>query len=790
MRVALASYCMLTAMLGPGTANARDAPEPTSDPLADPLPAATPQARGTPAAEPVASVVQVVLNGNHLPAPIIIASEADELFLPADLISARQIRTASEFRTIGGRRFVSAASLKATSIDLDPTSDTLWIECAADCFQETLISARPIEQPDVSPVATGAFLNYDLFAQGGDIERRAGAFLEAGLFSSVGTGVTNFACTLWWSEDDCIRLDTTWTIDRPTSATRLELGDTTTGSASWGYPARFGGVRWGTDFSLTPDFITFPTPSISGDAILPGVVDVIINDTQRYATDVPAGPFTLTDLPVVTGAGSTQLVMTDVLGRQSMVTADYYTAPQLLKPGLKNWSVEAGFLRKDFGLSSSRYDEGFLAGRYAFGVTDHVTLEARSEISAAYEMAGASGTILNPALGIVQVSAAMSQSDGGTGTLVDLSHEWRSSSLSLGSSVNYSTKQFRQFGQGRPSARLTARTFASYTDSKLGAVSLSWTYQDERIRGDVSTFGVRYTRSLGPMSLNVSAIQLTGADDATIAALSITLPLSGGKSAGVGADYRNGSLGGDVRFRRSVAPAGGLGYSARVSTGMNDRYEGGIDYRTQAGDASAVISQIDSRTAGRLTVRGGAAVIDGIWVAAPSITNSLAVVNVGDQPGVEVYQDRQPMGRTNARGQIVLTRLRPFERNVLSFDPLDVGLEAGFDQTEAVVMPGLRTGHRVSFEVNQSRNVLAYIVRPDGMPVSSGGRIEDTDTGKTYPIGQDGRIYLADALSETRLKFISNKVICEARIELGPAPSPAPYEDVGDITCVPIGRLR
>lgn len=792
MRAAFASYCVLTAMLGAGAANAGEAPErsPTPEPLADALPATTLPTRGTPAAEPVASIVQVVLNGKQLPSPIIIASEGGELFLPAELVSARGIRAAGEFRTIGGRRFVSATSLNATLIDLDPASDVLWIDCAANCFQTAVISARPVEPPDMSPVATGGFLNYDLFAQGGSIERRAGAFLEAGFFSSAGSGVTNFACTHWRSENDCVRLDTTWTIDRPASATRLELGDTTTGATSWGYPARFGGVRWGTDFSLTPEFITFPTPSISGDAILPGVVDVIINDTQRYTTDMPAGPFTLTDLPVVTGAGSTQLVMTDVLGRQSVVTADYYTAPQLLKSGLQDWSVEAGFLRKDFGLSSSRYDEGFLAGRYALGFKDHITLEARSEISSAHQTAGASGTILKPALGIVQISAAMSQSDGDSGGLVDLRHEWRSSTFSLGSSINYSTDHFRQFGQGRPSARLTARTFASYTDSKLGSVSLSWTHRDERIQDDVSTLGVRYTRSLGRMSFNVSAMQLTGADDATIAAVSITMPLGGGNSAGVGADYRNGSWDGEVRVRRSVASAGGLGYSARASTGMTDRYEGGIDYRTQAGDAAIMFSRADDRTAGRLTVRGGAAVIDGVWVAAPSITDSLAVVNVGDQPGVKVYQDRQPLGRTNARGQIVLTRLRPFERNVLSFDPLDVSLDAGFDQTEAVVVPGLRTGHRVNFEINQSRNVLAYIVSPDGMPVSSDGRIEDADTGETYPIGQGGRIYLADARSKTRLKFIRNKVICEARIELGPPPSPAPYEDVGDITCVPTGRLK
>lgn len=788
MRVAFASCCLLMAMLGAGTASARDEPE--HNLASGPLPSSPRPQRGPDPAEPVASVVQIILNGERLPTPVVIAANAEDIYLPLELLSERRIEGAHNFRTIDGRKFVSASTLGPTSIDLDTTHDTLSIDCTADCFRRTLVSARPAERPEPSPVATGAFLNYDLFTQGGDTERRAGALLETGVFSSAGTGVANIACTHWRSEDDCVRLDTTWTIDRPSSATRLEIGDTTTGAGSWEAPARFGGIRWGTDFSLTPDFITFPTPSISGDATLPGVVDVIVDDTQRYSTNLPAGPFTLTDLPVVTGAGSTQLVMTDVLGRQSVVTADYYTAPQLLKPGLKDWSFEAGFLRKDFGLSSNRYDEGFVAAGYARGISDTLTFSARSEISTDHRSAGASGTILNPALGVFQASTAMSESDSGTGGLVDLRHEWRSATFSLGSSVSYTTDAFRQFGQARAPARMTARTFASYTDDRLGAVSMSWTHRDERIQDDFSTFGFRYTRPVGPMSLSVSTIHLTGADDKTIAAISFTMPLGGGASSSAGVDYRDGLVGGDLRFRRSVAPAGGLGYSALASTGTIDRYEAGLDYRTRIGDAAAVLSRIDSRTAGRLTLRGGAAIVDGTWVAAPSITNSLAVVTVGDQPGVQVFQDRQPVGRTDRNGQIVLTRLRPFERNVLSFEPGDVSLDVALGMTKAVVVPGLRTGHRVDFGVSRQRSVLAYIVDTDGAPISSEGEVADAHTGETYPVGQGGRVYLADARPVTRLRFVRNKVICEARIELARMPSAGPYEDAGDIACVPTGSLR
>lgn len=788
MRAALASWCVLSAIAIAGDASARD--EPTPDATTDPLVPSAHRRESDTEALPTLSVVQVVLNDKQLEQPAFIAIAAGEVFFPVDLLNDQNMPAMEQRTIIGGREFVPIASLNAEEVLFDADTDSLRIRCMADCFGETFISAAPEPSPPLSPVSTGMFVNYDIFALGGNKDRRAGALLEAGIFSGSGSGVTNIACTGDAIEENCVRLDTSWTIDKPEKATRLSIGDTTTGAASWGAPARFGGVRWGTDFSLLPDFITFPTPSLSGDATLPGVVDVIVNDTHRFTSDVPAGPFSMTDVPVVNGAGSAQLVMTDVLGRQSIVTADYYAAPQLLKPGLKEWSLEAGFLRENYGLRSNQYDEGFLAGGYAIGLTDRLTFGARSELSANQQSAGFSGAFLNPSVGVFQASVAMSQTAGTTGGLFDLRHEWRSSAFSLGSSLSYATDRFRQFGQTREPPRLTARSFANYSDETFGALSLTWTHRDERIQDDFSTLGLRYTKSLGTMSFNISALRLLGASDATIATLSLSIPLGGNTSSGVGMDYRDGRIGGHLRYGRSAPPAGGLGYYGRASIDDIDRYEAGADYRTRFGDAAAALSQVDDRAAARFTLRGGAALIDGMLIAAPSITDSLAIVTIGQEQGVHVFQDRQPVGTTDKHGRIVLTRLRPFERNTISFNPLDVGLDTAFATTEMIVVPGLRTGHRMEFGITQSRGVMAYIVDPDGAPISSQGRIADADTGVTYPIGQGGRVYIADAKSSTRLKFVRNRTICEAHIMLQPPFYSTPYEDVGNVICTPTSALR
>jgi outer membrane usher protein len=690
------------------------------------------------AGELVASVVQVILNGETLADPVIIALNRDEILLPHDFVRLRGLHNAENSHWLDGQEFVPASEIGAALIELDQRGDTLRIDCAADCFRKTVIPVRKADAPKLSPVKAGGFLNYDIFAEGGDTEHRAGALLEAGVFSAAGTGVATLACTRQHSEEDCVRLLTTWTVDRPSAATRLEIGDTITGAGRWEAPARFGGLRIGTDFSLRPDFITFPTPSVSGEAVLPGVVDILVEGGQQYLSEGPAGPFMLTDLPVVTGAGTAELILTDALGRQSVVTADYYTAPQLLKSGLSDWSLEAGFLRKDYGRADSEYEDGFVAAGYARGLSDQFTFEVRSTASQSFNTAGVSGAVSHPGLGVLQASTAVSEGRGFSGNLVDVSHEWRSSAFSLGSSVRYTTPGYRQFGQSRSLPRLTARTVASYSDERMGSLSLSWTHRDEREREDFSTLGIRYTRPLGAMFLNLSAMRVAGQNDATVAAVSLTLPLGGGTSSSISTDYRDGRMGGDARIRKSAPPAGGLGYSGQASTGGINRYEAGVDYRTQIGDASGILSRVENRTAGRLTLRGGAAVVNGTWVAAPSITNSLAVVTVGDQPGVQVFQDRQPVGRTDTRGRIVLTRLRPFERNIVSFDPRDVRIDRTIGVTDAVIVPGFRTGHQVDFNIGHSNSVLAYIVDMDGMPIASNGSLENADSGETYPIGQGG----------------------------------------------------
>jgi outer membrane usher protein len=149
--------------------------------------------------------------------------------------------------------------------------------------------------------------------------------------------------------------------------TRLRFGDAISGASSWGGVVRFGGVQWATDFSLQPGFMTSPRPGISGESSLPSTVELYVDNLLRMRREVPSGPFTIQDLPVINGQGDAQLVVRDILGREQVITKPFFTSSRLLKQGLQSYSYELGFVRRNFGIDSNNYGRLMAVGTHRLG---------------------------------------------------------------------------------------------------------------------------------------------------------------------------------------------------------------------------------------------------------------------------------------------------------------------------------------------------------------------------------------------------------------------------------------
>src|ERR1035437_8993641 len=134
------------------------------------------------------------------------------------------------------------------------------------------------------------------------------------------------------------------------------------------------------NFALRPDLVALPLPTVSGSAAVPSTVDVYVNNLKTLSQQVPAGPFQVTNVPVLSGGGTAPVVGRDAAGHQTQTSLPFYTTPKLLREGFMDFSVEAGLPRVQYGTASNSYlNDPVGSASLRGGLTDWLTVEAHSE---------------------------------------------------------------------------------------------------------------------------------------------------------------------------------------------------------------------------------------------------------------------------------------------------------------------------------------------------------------------------------------------------------------------------
>ncbi|WP_295813707.1 fimbria/pilus outer membrane usher protein, partial [uncultured Nitratireductor sp.] len=278
----------------------------------------------------------------------------------------------------------------------------------------------------------GAVLNYSLFASSNALfegtnelfQGVSGSF-DARLFSRLGALRQSFIAD--YSDGDLngfTRLNTTWSYSNPEHMLTFTAGDFVSGGLSWTRPVYLGGLQVRRNFSLRSDLVSLPLPSFSGTAAVPSTLEVYTQNARSYAGEVSSGPFQVVNLPVFTGAGEARVVLRDRLGRETVTTLPFYTSSMLLRQGLFDFSIEAGFPRRNFGIDSDDYDArlyGIASARY--GLTNWLTLEGHIEVGEDLVNGGAGVAFPLGAYGAASIAVAGSHHDGQTGGLINASLE-------------------------------------------------------------------------------------------------------------------------------------------------------------------------------------------------------------------------------------------------------------------------------------------------------------------------------------------------------------------------------
>lgn len=685
-----------------------------------------------------------------------------------------------------GEAYYALDALPGIASELDASAQTLAIQAPAALFPPTRRFARPaLPAPALSP--PGAFLNYDFVAQRLQGKTRLDGLIELGAFNGAGVGTATALARDLGERAHLIRLETTWTRDAPDALASFRAGDAVSRTGAWSLPVRFGGVQWATNFAVRPGFVTFPLPALSGESALPSTVDLFINDALRGRETLPPGPFTLPNLPVITGEGELRVVVRDLLGREQVLSERYYASPRLLRPGLADFAYQAGFLRNNFGLESNDYGRAFAAAAYRAGLTERLTGELSAELLREQQTAGASGTFLWDKLGVFTLSAAGSHSDRGNGALSSVEFERQSRSFSMNLRTQAASADFVQLGMsaGQRAPIRISEARAGFPIPGAGTVGLGYVERRHRDQPDVRLANLSYQVKAGAGSLLLSAfrVETLGGERRVERALAVTftLPLDGRTSASVGAVHQAGHGYGTVQVQRNLPAGEGMGYRLLAQSGTGELVQAGVSAQGAIGTYTAEAASSRGDMAYRLGAAGGIAWLDGSAFLTRRLSDSFALVRVGEYAGVQVYADNQPVARTDAQGRALVPRLRAYDRNLLRIEQADLPLEAEIGALEHEAVPYYRSGLVVSFPVRPARGALLRLVLEDGKRPPPGAQVQLDDRTERFPLGLDGEVYLTGLAATQRGRAEWNGRRCVFELQVPETHDPVPH--LGTVPC-------
>ena len=706
-----------------------------------------------------------------------------------DLQAWRLSPQASAIMAFEGADYVPLAAIAGLTYDIDERAQRLRLNAPAEAFTATHVGRKDARNPALSPRASGAYLNYDLTQRRAAGETDRFGFFEAAHFNAWGVGLTRGIAGAGPDGDDTVRLDSAWIHDRPQAMTRLILGDSISRGGMLGQNSRFGGIQFGRDFSLHPHQRTFPVPSLSGDASVPSTVDLFINDQRRQRTPVPAGPFQFDNPPVISGAGEAIIQITDPQGRTRLVTESFYVDPQLLRPGLSDYSVALGARRHRFGQTSSDYGGLLASGLYRRGLNDWLTGELHGELQDELYLLGAGATLIPGFPASLNVGLGLAGYRGQQGWLAELGLQHMGPRFNAAVRVSASDAALTDAAADGLIAR-ARRDLVVTAGRQFGRNGVSLLVLDRKplVGADFRLLDVGVTRSFrwgGLIRLSAFRRDADGAADTENGLrLTLSLPLGNRMTAsGTTEAISGGASQHSVQLQRSQPFGRGTGYRLRHEENeIGNRSVAEVQHRSAIGNHRLGIADSDQQTAYEVGTGGAVGWIGNTPFATRRVDDGFALVTLPGFANVDVYRENQQVATTNHHGRALIPDMRAYQTNRLRLDGQDLPLDAGVTSLQREAVPAFRSGTVVEFPVRKARGAAFRLRLPSGQPVPAAAAVRLASEQSLFRVGNEGRAYVEDlATGANRLTARWPGGNCRAEVVL-PQDAP-PLPELGDIIC-------
>ncbi|MGY2197029.1 fimbria/pilus outer membrane usher protein [Pseudomonas gingeri] len=715
-----------------------------------------------------------------------------------------------------GQLFLSASDLQAIGMKLPPSvsaevaldqlpglhseydshGQRLLLTVPADWLPAQFLGNRQAYPRTQALTSFGAMLNYDLYLNDTD---DAGTYLAAwnevrvfdtwGTLSNTGQYRRSFGANTGGGLDNgYLRYDTTWRYSDDERLLTYEAGDVVSGALPWSNSVRLGGVQLSRDFGVRPDLVTYPLPQFAGEAAVPSSVDLFINGFKSSSDNVQPGPYTLTNIPFINGAGEAVVVTTDALGRQVSTTVPFYVTSTLLQKGLADFSVAAGNLRRDYAQRDFGYGPGVTSGSLRYGLSDSFTLESHVEASSDLTLGGVGGNLRLGNFGVLNSAVSQSRFDGRQGQQVSLGYQYSSQRYSLSYQRLERHDQYADLTViDTPSISLSKRSEQVTASLNLDSWgSLGAGYFDIRAADDSRTrlLNLTWNRPLwGNSSFYLSANREIGDSNwAVQAQVVIPFDLNGSLSMSVERDKSGASLE-RVNYSRAVPSQGGVGYNLGYGHGQGPDYrQADLTWRLQSVQLQAGVygsSEAETRWA---DASGSLVWMDKQVFAANRINDAFVVVSTDGYPKVPVRYENQLVGETDKSGRLLVPWSSGYYRGKYEIDPLNLPANVQSPTVEQRVAVRRGSGYLLKFPLSRIVAASVELVDSHNQPLPLGANVIHEQTGAAAVVGWDGLVYLENLAKQNSLKVtLADGGTCRVQFAMQESAEQVPL--VGPLVC-------
>lgn len=667
-----------------------------------------------------------------------------------------------------------------------------------------------LAESDIDTPAQSALLNYRLGYAG--VRGAGGGNLSLAAEAAVAWRGWLFRNQSFHSHSSAdttsIRLETQAIRDDRENLRRLVVGDNVTPGLVLGSSVPFAGLTLSKAYALSPYLPRQPTVGYRGLAEFPSQVDFYVGNTLVLRQRVAPGPFDIQNFTYYGGQRDVRVVIRDVFGREQSIAYPFYFATRGLAAGLHDYSYQAGWVRAGLGTLSNDYGRFAFSAFHQYGFTDHWTLGLRTEGTARMVNGGGDAFLRTERLGVWALHAAAShdRDRDRAGHAVSFSHSFLRGEISTQVIWQAFSRHYAILSAG-VEPRLPRRDFSlnlGYATPALGSLNLGFTrlqLHDEPVAQSVSA---TYSRPfLARFNLFATLRRQLSEPRGTEVFVGVQYLPRNSQTAHLSASRDlQGVRTSSLQWGNQTPRGEGLGYSVNLQ-----RQEVGddtthlvaprLEWHTRAGTLGAEVTHLAGLSSGSTTgyslaLSGALVMASGRFDVSRPVADSFAIVEI-EPPlaGIMVYENSQEVGRTDARGRVLLPNLASYANNFASIKDKDVPIEYSIDKVGKSFSPSFRSGTLVPFRIERLRTFtgrLRYVMGGVTLPLEFHLVVVEA-AGRTIelPTGKNGEFYaenLPAGRSRARVQLQGSR--CEFTIDV-----PAVQETfvaLGDIMTCHVAR--